>query len=176
MAGTVIVPDRGRRATPGSASATRCVPRGGIPARRRAAQCPWLPRRGRRAGDPDGRLVARGEDVALVGGVAPFEQSLVVRTELGLPEHLVRPARASSTSSLAQTATGIEAMTRGAGLPAAALVMRGTTCSPMARSSAIHRIVPDACSPARRSMTGPSAASTTGLGTQSVTSIGLCTR
>ena len=66
---------------------------------------------------------------------------------------------------------------RGDGRPAsaAALVRRGTTYSPMARSSAIHRIVPDVCSPAIRSITGASAASRIGVGT-SVTSSGLCTR
>ena len=52
----------------------------------------------------------------------------------------------------------------------------GATCCAMARSSAIHRIVPDACSPAMRSMTGPRAASSSRLGPRSVTSIGLCTR
>ena len=34
----------------------------------------------------------------------------------------------------------------------------------MARSSAIHRIVPDACSPAMRNITGASAASRIGVG------------
>src|SRR5262249_57922468 len=39
----------------------------------------------------DGRLVPLREDVAHVGGVASREQALVVRAELGLPEHLVCP-------------------------------------------------------------------------------------
>ena len=66
---------------------------------------------------------------------------------------------------------------RGAGRPAsaAAFVIFGTTCSAMARSSAIQSTVPAARSPARRSITGPSAARNTGTG-RSVTSSGLWMR
>ena len=55
-------------------------------------------------------------------------------------------------------------MTRGAGRPAdsAAAVIRGTTCSDIARSSHIHAIVPSVRSPASRSMSGASAASRIG--------------
>ena len=49
-------------------------------------------------------------------------------------------------------------------------------CDPMARSSAIHKIVPSVRSPQRRSISGPSAASSTGVGATSVMSRGLCTR
>ena len=80
----------------------------------------------------DGRLVPRREDVADVGGVAVLEQSLVVRARTRRARAPGSPTpRAASTSSLGQRATGTPATTRGAGLPApaAAFVMRGTTCS-----------------------------------------------
>src|SRR5579859_2516596 len=66
------------------------------------------------------------------------------------------------------------ATTRGAGPPAlsAAFVMRGRTCSEMARSSAIHSRVPFVRSPAIWSITGPSAASSTEVGATSVMSSG----
>ena len=65
-------------------------------------------------------------------------------------------------------------MMRGAGRPAAsaASVMCGTTCDAMVRSSASHRTVPAARSPASFSMTGPMAAIMTGVGVMSVTSSG----
>ena len=83
-----------------------------------------------------------------------------------------RPRRPSHTQ------TGMPATMRGAGRPAAsaALVRCGTTCDPMARSSAIQRIVPSVRSPASRSICGPSAASSTGVGARSVMSSGLWTR
>ena len=54
--------------------------------------------------------------------------------------------------------------------------MRGTTWSPIARSSAIQRMVPEVCSPAMRSITGASAEMRIGISMASATSIGLCTR
>ena len=48
-------------------------------------------------------------------------------------------------------------------------------CEPMARSSAIHRIVPSARSPQSLSMSGPNAASRIGVGATSVMSSGLWT-
>ena len=53
--------------------------------------------------------------------------------------------------------------------------MRGAMWSPMARSSAIHSTVPSAYSPASRSITGPSAASSTGGRTPAPSAVGLCT-
>ncbi len=66
---------------------------------------------------------------------------------------------------------------RGAGLPAsaAALLIFGAMCSPMAFSSAIHSEVPSACSPAICSITGPSAATSTGIGVSAASAVGLCT-
>ena len=87
-------------------------------------------------------------------------------------------ATATSTSSSSQTQTGMPATMRGAGRPAAsaALVRWGTTWEPMARSSAIQRIVPSVRSPASCSIFGPRAAISTGVGATSVMSSGLCTR
>ena len=127
----------------------------------------------------DGGLVAGGHDVVDVAGVAVGEEPLVVGREVGVAEHVAaRPSGPRRPRRSAQRTTGTPATMRGAGRPAsvAALVMRGTTYSPMARSSAIQRIVPDACDPASRSITGASAAISTGIGTASVTFIGLCTR
>ena len=140
----------------------------------------WRPRRGSSAAAPiDGRLVARREQVADVAGVALLEQPLVVRRVLGVAEHDGSPMRAPRRPRRrAHSATGRPATTRGRGRPAssAAFVMRGTMWSPIARSSAIQRIVPDACSPATRSITGASAARRIGVGAMSVMSSGLCTR
>ena len=122
----------------------------------------------------DRGLVAGGEEIADVGrrrrARAGADSSASTRRARarGSPT-----PRAPSTSSLPHSATGTPATTRGLGLPAslAAFVMRGTTWSPIARSSAIQRIVPDASSPAIRSITGASAARRTGVGTMSVTSM-----
>ena len=84
---------------------------------------------------------------------------------------------APSTSSDAHRHTATPATTRaGRPAPSAAFVIRGTTCSAMARSSAIHSTVPSARSPAIRSITGPSAARSTGTGARSVMSSGLWMR
>lgn len=66
----------------------------------------------------------------------------------------------------------------GAGRPAppAAAVIRGTTCSPIARSSAIHSMVPSARSPASCSIVGPSADNRIETPNESVTSTGECTQ
>ena len=65
-------------------------------------------------------------------------------------------------------------MIRGAGRPAAAAasVICGTMCEAIVRSSANHRTVPSARSPASFNMTGPMAAIMTGVGVMSVTSSG----
>ena len=110
----------------------------------------------------DRGLVAGGEEVADVGRVAVLEQPLVVRRVLGVPERPVRPRRARRRPRRCRTARRGRRRRRAAPVgpaAAAAFVMRGTTCSPIARSSAIQRIVPDASSPAMRSITGASAAS-----------------
>ena len=111
-------------------------------------------------------------------GVAVLEQALVVRRVLGVPEQLVRPrARVVDLVVGAQRDrdAGDDPRRRPSRL-GAAFVMRGTTCSPMARSSAIQRIVPGraarprcAASPARARRGGSASGS-------SVTSSGLCTR
>ena len=128
----------------------------------------------------DGRLVARREQVADVGRVAVLEQPLVVRRVLGVPERLVRPRpRRVDLVVAAQRDrhAGDDARRRPARPSAAAFVMRGTTCSPMARSSAIQRIVPrrvlarDAQHHRRERGERGSASAT-----MSVTSSGLCTR
>ena len=86
-------------------------------------------------------------------------------------------ALAASISEFAHRHTGIPAMIRGAGRPAfsAALVIRGAMCSPIARSSAIHSTVPSVSSPAICSITGPSAATRTGIGVSALSTVGLCT-
>jgi hypothetical protein len=55
------------------------------------------------------------------------------------------------------------------------LVIFGAMWSPMAFSSAIHNTVPSACSPASCSITGPSAATSTGSGVSAPSAVGLCT-
>ena len=82
---------------------------------------------------------------------------------------------AASISSSRHRQTGTPARIRGAGRPAAsaAFVMVGTTCDAMVRSSASHRVVPAARSPASFSITGPRAAIITGVGVMSVMSRGL---
>ena len=115
----------------------------------------------------DRGLVARREEVADVGGVAVLEQADVVRRVLGVPERLVRPRpRRVDLVVAAQRHrdAGDDARRGPARLPPRPAMMRGTTWSPMARSSAIHRIVPDASSPAMRSITGASAATRIGVG------------
>ena len=57
----------------------------------------------------------------------------------------------------------------------AALLIFGAMWSPIARSSAIHSTVPSACSPAICSITGPSAATSTGIGVSAPSTVGLCT-
>ena len=96
-----------------------------------------------------------------------------------MPEHVARVGPcASSNSAFEHRATGTPATMRSAGRPApvAAEMIRGATWSPIARSSAIQRMVPLVCSPAIRNMVGPSAAISIGIGIGSATSIGLCTR
>ena len=97
----------------------------------------------------DRRLVAGRAEVADVGRVAVLEQALVVRRVLGVPERLVRPRarRRPRRCGTARRERRPRSAARAFPRPTAALEMRGSTCSPMARSSAIQRIVPDASSP-----------------------------
>ena len=117
-------------------------------------------------------------DVADVGGVTVLEQALVVRRVLGVTEDAVGALARRVDLVGAHRPTGTPATTRGEGRPAfsAAFVIRGTTCSAIARSSAIQSTVPSVRSPAIRSITGPSAASSTGVGATSVMSSGLWMR
>ena len=127
----------------------------------------------------DRRLVAGREQVADVGGVAVLEQADVVRRVLGVPERLVRPrARRVDLVVAAQhdRDAGDDARRGLARRRPRPSMTRGSTWSPIARSSAIQRIVPDASSPAMRSITGASAATRIGVGVMSVMSSGLWMR
>ena len=127
----------------------------------------------------DGGLAAGRQDVAHVVGVAVVEQPsgswATPRPRRGCGWCARRRRRSR------RRGTGTPGCRPRCGAPAARrprppCVMRGATWVAMARSSAIQRMVPSVRSPARRSMTGPRAASSTGVGVTSVMSRGLCTR
>ena len=75
-----------------------------------------------------------------------------------------RAARSLARSGSSVTQTGRMHTTRGLGRPAAsaAAVITGTMWSRTVPGPVIHNTVPSVCSPARRSICGPSAATTTG--------------
>jgi hypothetical protein len=126
----------------------------------------------------DGRLVPRREDVARVGGVASIQQALVVRGVPAWSEHPVRPRPRGVHFVVGAEGDGDPGDDPRRGPPgvAAAFVMRGTTCSATARSSAIHRIVPDGLLAGEAEHHRAQGGEQHRVGAQSVTSIGLCTR
>ena len=106
----------------------------------------------------DGGFVAGDDDVRRAGGAFAVEHGAVAR---GWPARAKRSAtQARAVAGSAVTVTKRPATTRGAGRPAAvaARVMVGTTWSARVAGPAQTVMVPSASSPARRSMTGPRAA------------------
>jgi hypothetical protein len=119
-----------------------------------------------------------GEDVADVPGVPVVEQLLVVRGDLGLGQDPVGAGHGGVDLLVAAEAdrdAGHHAGSRPAGRLGRPRQV-GTTWDPMARSSAIHRMVPRSARRTAPACGGPSAASRTGVGVISVMSSGLCTR